>query len=1111
MGLLQALPDQGQITSALSGLIGDTASGTGIGEVLTVLETLNPSRMVADLSRGLGEVSLDAGGGSGGLTGDLLGGFERLVQDFPQDPDALLAPLTARLESLAGLLRSDLAGGLGRSVGGLQSLETLLPQDAGALLGGAARGLEALRAQFLSGPLGQLRAWSDDLARLDEGLAELAGAGAGGPEEALVGYLAAEAAEVARVVLPGGQSPADRLAALLDGAIAAERLTALSGRKQALIEALDGARQDLEGGEVTSTARLDAAAAAFRALQDDLAGVVDGLGRALDDEAATPEGMAAALRRQYEQFLAVEIVDLGSVRERLSEALEGVREALEGFSLAEARAELDGVFQGIAAAVGQFDLASLRARLGELRGQIEAAAGDLDALLLEIVASIRAAFGRIREGLQTVVSSLGEYDESGQFHFSVQQQIEEFLNGISQTISGTLEPLLTGFKETVRGALGQVRTLLAGIQAQIDSVKAQLQSALQGVADQLRELDVPGRIDALGARLEEMLGQLGAIDFDLVVNPVIAQIEEMRDTLRGIDLSALNDFLREALGVAVQVVLSIDFPGQITDALLAELDRLLQAPKDALSAIEARVEGALQEVGRLAPDELLRPLDTLFAPVSRALDQLRVEALVEPVAEWYGDVRAEVERLSPAELLRPVVEAYAGLQQTLGSLSPERLVQPLVSLVAGFRAELQRLDLSGVTGGLGGVVERVRALLAGLDPAALLAPLVQAYDTVRAALDGLDPAALLAPLGRLFERLAGPLESLSAPAAQRIGAAFAPLADLPGKFEPGQVFAAAAARLATARAGAAELNVGRLIGDLRGPFEALSTALPAGADPALAARVAGLNPLRSEALGAAAARLQQLQPRLASAFAQPQPPGDLLGEFEGLRPRLQSLIPAWAGGAVTPEALRAALADYDPSGVAEEARAVVDDLRQQLAALDPRPLQEDLRETFAALDGALAAIEPGAVSAEIEALVRLVAAKLDRLDPQLLVDELQGLADELQGLLAGIDPAAIISALEGLANDVKRLVAGLNPAELLAGLKEPFEDVRGLLDSFSPAALREALQIVFTEIQAVLEAIDLGKVLEPLVDRIDQLRDELERALRRTEAAFEEMVAAIPL
>ena len=44
-----------------------------------------------------------------------------------------------------------------------------------------------------------------------------------------------------------------------------------------------------------------------------------------------------------------------------------------------------------------------------------------------------------------------------------------------------------------------------------------------------------------------------------------------------------------------------------------------------------------------------------------------------------------------------------------------------------------------------------------------------------------------------------------------------------------------------------------------------------------------------------------------------------------------------------------------------------------------------------------------------------------------------------------------------------------------------------------------------------LKWVDLTVVLEPIVERLDELRDQLEAGLGRTEVAFDEMLAAIPL
>jgi len=49
------------------------------------------------------------------------------------------------------------------------------------------------------------------------------------------------------------------------------------------------------------------------------------------------------------------------------------------------------------------------------------------------------------------------------------------------------------------------------------------------------------------------------------------------------------------------------------------------------------------------------------------------------------------------------------------------------------------------------------------------------------------------------------------------------------------------------------------------------------------------------------------------------------------------------------------------------------------------------------------------------------------------------------------------------------------------------------------------------EIQSIVVQIDLGVVLEPLVEKLQELRDALEAGLRRAEGAFNGMVRAIPV
>ena len=96
-------------------------------------------------------------------------------------------------------------------------------------------------------------------------------------------------------------------------------------------------------------------------------------------------------------------------------------------------------------------------------------------------------------------------------------------------------------------------------------------------------------------------------------------------------------------------------------------------------------------------------------------------------------------------------------------------------------------------------------------------------------------------------------------------------------------------------------------------------------------------------------------------------------------------------------------------------------------------------------------------------------------------------------------------------SDLKAMAADLRPGELLAELQGPLEAARELVGAFSPQIFIDALQTTFDEIDRILSEIDVGVLLAPILDRLQQIRDELEDGLRRTETAFNAMLAAIPV
>ena len=646
--LSQAFPSQQPITDILAPILGDEAAGTGVAKVLNLLEQVDTGKLsvsvTADLDKSFtASVSVDASA----LTGGTLEQFQKALEALPSDPALLTAPLTSKLSDIKQLSSTELSAQLGGGIDGLRNIQTLIPKDAQELIAGAAERLSQLKGEFLGGEFGQLRQWSQSVQALYDEIAPLLAAGPGTLEERLLAYLREKITALVKVLLPEGDLAA-ALSGQLDGAVSADLAAQLNTLKTTLIDHLNRARLDFDTGNFTNTINLGNATATFQQLVDLLAGLTAKLRPIFEGGLGLPAGLAGGLQKQFEVLEQIEIIDLGNIKDKFVAAIKKVEKIIADLDLGGVQAKIDGVFAKLDAAVGKFDPGQFTSKLTALREQLEAILDGIDGALFAAVASMRTAFGQIKEALRTVAAGLGTYGEDGRFRFHVQEDLERFLNGIKATLHDTIEPLLNQLKVTVGQTLQQVQTSLQAVQGEIDKVKAQLESSLQGIHGQLQSLDVTGTMTSIGQKLEGMLGALGTVDFDVVVNPVVAEIDEMRDAMKKIDLSSLNEFSIGALKVSVEVVVQLDFSAQITGVLMAEIDQLLEIPKKALADLEGRVEGALQQFGALAPATLLAPLDKVFQPITAQLNALKLEVLVTPLDEWYAKMQGELDRVSPA-------------------------------------------------------------------------------------------------------------------------------------------------------------------------------------------------------------------------------------------------------------------------------------------------------------------------------------------------------------------------------------------------------------------------------------------------------------------------------
>lgn len=613
MGLLQEIPSAERFTTILSPVIGDEATGTGVAGVLKLLENIDTQNLSGSLSAELDQsVSANISVDTTALMGGALAEFQQVMSSFPEDPASLIEPLTSKLDVLKSLSSADLSSQLSVGIDGLQNIQTLIPTNTKDLVASAADRLSQLKGEFISGEFGELKQWSESVSTLHAEIEPLLASGSGTVEERLIGFLSEKVAELVSILLPEQRSLSAAISAQFEGAISTDRLTIINNIKTELIDSMNFARIQFENGNFTNTTHLSHVQASFQLLVDALAEISAKLQPILDQDLITADSLGLALKKQFDDFGQIEIIDLGNIKDKFSAAIGRIQEAVEGLDLDVVSETIEEVFKNINSVIGEFDLNQLTTKLSDLQGQLQSVLDALDGVLFEVVASIRSIFTQIRNALHSVASSLGSYDDNGDFHFHIQQEIEIFLNGIKTTLQETIQPLFDQFKGNVGQTLQQIQDALNAVKGEIESVKAQLESTLQGVSQQLETLDVTGTMEGIRQKLDNMLGELGVVDFDPVVDPIVAQINEVGDALKKIDVSSLNEFTVGALEVSVDVVVRIDFSTQITGALMVEIDKLLEIPQNALAEIEGSVEGVLQRFGELEPGMLLSPLDDLF-------------------------------------------------------------------------------------------------------------------------------------------------------------------------------------------------------------------------------------------------------------------------------------------------------------------------------------------------------------------------------------------------------------------------------------------------------------------------------------------------------------------
>lgn len=875
----------------------------------------------------------------------------------------------------------------------------------------------------------------------------------------------------------------------------ADAITLPTTRTAQLVLALDAVATAADAGALpalqAALRELDAVRASTRlALEADLgraAELIDQLG--IDAALATVGELNGALRAtggSILDFLEELRADLAALRagiDALDPAalivyLTGLLDMLEAgmrAHIAEAvDAQVERLKEWLRDLLRHLPLRQLRA---ELTRFIDAAAqairdADLDRYAREVMALL--------EDLRSKVSGV-----------DLGEQVREALEGVGESIGETLE--------TVTDALGTIGAEVEALAEQARAVLQRLVEALRGFQATIDEIAVAVEnlgIEAAGQQVVDALAALRQTAEELLSEaplpePMRGLVEQLIETLKGIDVSGAFDPIREAAG-------ELAIPPEVEGTIRAGLDRAREClnnliPAELIASIEAEITGALDEIRNFNPATLLSGVTGFIEEAAGFIEGLDPTPQIATIRAPFDAVLDAIDAAYPAKLLAPAIEAYNQLFSAVNIPQPNDAARSIGKAVGAVGETAARAVIEPVQqvappgsvtvgGSEPGPVARESISLDGAKPGDIIRLFGYLPNKLREALTALDAGAAGAVL-RELDGLLGGLATNLRRVPETIGSLDARLSDdFDAMLAP---LGAAQLRAQIALRGRASLSAGGASAtfDLDGSLAVVAAAGPgplrASLDGAIGRARGRAQAAQGRAGGELGVRLDRIAGQLEGArvagllgsldaFLAALDPEPIAAELDALVITVVNKTPTIFNA--IEDQLQALLArlkrlfeELNPAAQAAKFLTVLDVLREELDLLNPARLAAELAEVHAALRAAVAAYDPIHLAEGVKAILLEIAGALRELDPAALLGDLAFLDD----IVDRVEAALPLNALTGIGDSLRAVgdeLAAIDPGALLAAIDGLPERVVGELE--------QALEAVRQELITLLESLD---------------------------------------
>jgi hypothetical protein len=744
---------------------------------------------------------------------------------------------------------------------------------------------------------------------------------------------------------------------------------------------------------------------------------------------------------------------------------------------------LDGVLDVV-------DIGAVTQPIAQALTQVTQAIQQLEQGIAQLTASARAAFQQAHDVLDAL-----DLDAVLQ---QAQQALQGALQQVQQAIAQGLGPAATALGD----ALDAVDGALAGFDP--EQLAQPVQQVMDAIKSVFEDAAVQQAIQSL-QQLKEMANQLDELSFRPVSDTVIGGIGTVKSALEAIDAASLPSPGPELISEAMSVLPESLTP--IIDPLTSNLDELIdQGPIPLLEGLRDLPKPIVEEMRNFSPRGLLEePLGTPFKELREKLDEFQPTQWLDAAEQELDSLKQRLlQALDLNALLAPLAQAQQALLQELGHFRPGAVIEPLAQQLEQALQSLNvALPTTQLTQELDQVLGRIQSVVGTFDQ---VVDVVQAFTTklqlladpdaqldqwlteILAKLPADAPATLSAPLAALAQAVnnarATPLQTAYQTARQSLSDKLA--------------LAGSTALLARILQGRSRLT------------PALVSALPASQakidlqqfltqfDPA--------GPTFSRGLR----RLAGLHDALSAAD---QEMTTLFSDWDARYHRSDGVLAALVHQSVTVDELRG----WVREAIDNQLGAPVVGFLKQLKLIGA------LLGTFGqGITGVLQAVKdkiddllavPQALSQAAHELEQL-QQQITNLDLEMFVREVDSLYEELLDKLRALDPGTMEQplrhALETLLDDLT-LDSVFTPG-LRDQIEQSYATLVSKVDALDPELLViKPLDDLYTQdVLPLVDALDVSEAVQKLIDRLDELPDELKEELGRVDEAYQDMLAAAP-